>query len=86
MTESQYQFWPKPKANFLASTKTNTTPKEVICLLPTPKPNFGLKTMALLEALKTLRTDIINPPTNKVFLTDYKSLLETSRDSQINYV
>jgi hypothetical protein len=41
--------------------------------------------MALLEALKNLRTEITNPPANIVFLTDCKSLLEsleTSRDSQ----
>jgi hypothetical protein len=41
--------------------------------------------MALLEVLKTLKTEITNPPTNIVFLTDCKSLpesLETSKDSQ----
>jgi ribonuclease HI len=41
--------------------------------------------MALFDVLKTLKTEITNPATNIVFLTDCKSLLEsleTSRSSQ----
>jgi ribonuclease HI len=47
--------------------------------------NCRAEAMALLELLKTIRTEITNPATNIVFLTDCKSFLEsleTSRDSQ----
>jgi hypothetical protein len=42
----------KPKAMFLASAETETTPKEVICLLSAPKqkpkPNFGRPLLSIL--------------------------------------